>query len=321
MSISRNEWILTKQSNILKNKDALVEQYIFYMLDRTQEMFEYRGLPESIPPKDLELILQVNGNCTITKVGNDLYAFYSGLGGKPNPYYLPTLSIVANPALEFNKTLEIHKDCVVIPNDAMYVGLMPMFNKYANLLAECDISLRFAAINARIPSLISADNDATKADAVTYLKQIADGAEIGVIGSNSFFEGIKTAPYLGSNTPIKELLELMQYIKAHWFNELGLQANYNMKREAINSSESALNEDVLLPLIDQMLKRRKEGFDEVNKLYGTSISVKLSNAWEQLREEMELSLEKTKADIESTKGENDIAINKNDKEEDKNVTK
>ena len=109
---------------------------------------------------------------------------------------------------------------------------------------------------------------------------------MGVIGSKPFFDGIKTADYSSkaSATNIKDLIELQQYLKSNWFIDLGLNANYNMKREAINSSESGMNEDALLPLVDDMLKCRKIGLEKINKMYGTNISVDLSSSWKEVRD-------------------------------------
>ena len=87
--------------------------YMAYMLDRTQEMFTYSGLPDTIPARMLELYLQVNGFVCVTEVEGKLYAFFGGLGGLPDEYYRPTECIVNNPALKFNATLKINKDCVI----------------------------------------------------------------------------------------------------------------------------------------------------------------------------------------------------------------
>ena len=74
-----------------------------------------------------------------------------------------------------------------------------------------------------------------------------------------------------------------------------------MKREAINSSESAINEETLLPLIDDMLKNRQEGIDKVNKMFNLNIKVKLSSAWQKLRDELKAHELNDKQVIEDSK--------------------
>lgn len=293
---SRSDWVFSHVcGDILKDKKRLYQQHIQYMLIRTQSMFKYTGLPDTIPEKDLELILQVTGSATITKVNGKLYAFYGGLGGELNEYYLPTISTVSNPYLNFSKNLRIDADCVLILNDPLYVGLMPLFEKNASLLAETDISLRFASINSRISKLITADNDVAKASAKSFLEDIENGKDLGVIASDGFFEGIKTSDYSsGSANMIKDLIELHNYIKSSWYLDLGLSANWNAKRESINESEASMNDDILLPLIDQMLEQRQMGCQRVNMMFGTNISVDLESSWKKIREEITIQMDQAK---------------------------
>ena len=125
-----------------EKKDDNVTSYILYMLARTQSMFEYDGLPDSIPQRVLELFLQINGNVCFHEVEGTLYIFCGGLGGKPDVYYRPTIYTVANPALNYSANLKIGKDCEIMSNDSLFLGLMPLFNRYATQLAENDLSIR-----------------------------------------------------------------------------------------------------------------------------------------------------------------------------------
>lgn len=280
------------------NKKKSVGIYIAYMLARTQQMFKWNNLPDTIPQRHLELFLQKNGNVCITKVNDKLYAFTGGMGGEPDPYYMPTLYTVANPSLNFNKSLKIGEECIVIPNDSLYLGLLPMFRRYATQLCENDISMNILDIITRIQALLSAPDDRTKAAAEKYLNDIQVG-KLGVIGETAFFDGIKVSPFAAhNNDQMTNLIEYHQYLKASWFNDLGLQANYNMKRESINSNEAQLNEDALLPLIDNMLLSRREACDKINAMFGTDISVELSSSWED--NQIEIELEHKALDDKST---------------------
>lgn len=270
------------------DKKNCINTHIRYMLNRTQSMFKWDGLPDTIPQRNLELIIQCNGCAAFYKHNGELYAFSGGLGGEPNPYYMPTIFTIANPALKLSVNAEIDKDCVIVPNDAMYLGLLPLFSKYATSITENELSIMVALINSRIPALISSDNDGATKSAEKYIDDIKEG-KLGVIASQAFFEGIKTQPYgANANTNIiTNLIESQQYLRATWFNDLGLNANYNMKRESINSGESQLNDDALLPLIDNMLECRKKAVEKINKMFDTSISVDLASAWKDNQIELE----------------------------------
>lgn len=287
-----------KSDNIFRNT--------LYMLNRTQAMFRWNNLPDSIPQRMVELYLQINGNVCFYQYEGTLYVFRGGLGGEPDVYYMPTIYTVANPALNLSKNLRIHEECEVISNDSMYIGLMPLFQKYATMLAENELSINIATINSRIIDLISAQDDRTRISAQKFLDDVKDG-ELGVISSNEFLEGIKAQPYgsRGNTNTITNLIELEQYIRASWYNEIGLNANYNMKRESLNSEESQLNNDALLPLIDDMLKCRQEGAERVNDMFGTDISVEFNSSWEDNIEEIELEQEKLAAEGEEPEPEDE----------------
>ena len=271
-----------------RDKENAISQSVLYMLNRTQSMFKWSGLPESIPQRVLELYLQLNGNVCFYEYDGTLYVFVGGLGGEPDVYYMPTIYTIANPALKLSKTLRIDSDCVVIPNDSMYLGLLPLFTRYATAMTETELSIDIATVNLRIVDLIGAPDDRTKSSAEKFLEDIRDGKP-GVIAETRFLDGVKAQPYgtSGNTNTLTNLIELMQYQKASLFNEIGLNANYNMKRESLNSSESQLNNDALLPLVDNMLNMRKIGAEKVNAMFGTSITVELASSWEDNQKEID----------------------------------
>lgn len=263
----------------IRDKDTAVTEFIANTLAKTQSMFEYEGLPESIPQKELERLLQTTGNVFVTKVDGVLYALTGGKGGEPDVYGRATLYTVANPALRLSKTYDIQKDGVLIENDSNGESLLPLIGRYAVLYTDGLISLNTASVLTRITMLISASDDKTKQSAEEFLRKIENG-EFSIIGENAFFKGVnmQTAPTTNS-VYITQLIELIQYYKASMYNELGLNANYNMKRERLNLGEVSMNVDVLLPYVDNMLKERQNAVEKINAMFDTEISVKLASSW------------------------------------------
>lgn len=263
----------------IRDKDTAVTEFIANTLAKTQSMFEYEGLPDSIPQKELERLLQTTGNVFVTKVDGVLYALTGGKGGEPDVYGRATLYTVANPALKLSKTYDIQKDGVLIENDTNGESLLPLIGRYAVLYTDGLISLNTASVLTRITMLISASDDKTKQSADDFLRKIQDG-EFSIIGENAFFKGVnmQTAPTTNS-VYITQLIELIQYYKASMYNELGLNANYNMKRERLNLGEVSMNVDVLLPYVDNMLKERQNAVEKINAMFDTEISVKLASSW------------------------------------------
>lgn len=306
-------------------KERRTKELVLYMLNRTQQIFKWDGLPETIPAHNLEFMLQTNGNICITEVSEvpegrgdrGLYAFWGGLGGMLNAYYEPTIYTIANPYLEFTKELLIGRDCIRARNDKNGIGLIPLFLKYASMQNENEISLNMLAINYRIDNLISADNDRTFESAKDFLNDIVAG-KFGAISSNEFFEGIRNDKTGGSNKSIKDLIEYEQYIKASWFNEIGLNSNFNMKRERLTEAETQLTDDSLIPLVDNMLDWRQKAIDEVKELYGDrydldGLKVSLNPIWDLDQMYIDMLPEdiSERSEVSEDEGENEDENNSN----------
>lgn len=297
------------------DKKRGIYNYVMLMLDRTNEMFEYTGLPDTIPADMLETYLQLNGHVGITEVKGDLYALPGGLGGAQDPYYRPTLYVVANPGLGFSASLSIvnflspfnknqaaQGKCVLMRNDTHMRGLFYTFSRYATEMVENDVSIRCAQINARQNTLIAASTDPEIASANAYFDNLVKG-KITTVASKAFLEGLKAVNVsTQSANSIIQLIELQQYLKASWYNEIGLNANFNMKREYLSEEEIRSSTDVLLPLIDNMLSCRESAVSAINSTYGTNISVRKNSAWENKQEELDTEQELKEAEVSATEG-------------------
>lgn len=300
---------VNKTYDILDKKKA-IDNYVSYMLDRTSQMFEYDGLPDTIPGYILETYLQVFGGVAICKMNGELWAIFGNPGGALDPYYRPTIFVAANPALGESRTFRIenhlkpfdaatwssYEPCIYIRSDTQSLGLLPLFNRYATELAENDISIRSAQINSRQLALISASTDAEKESADKYIADVEAG-KLSSVAENPFLTGIRVqnVSTISSNSII-QLIELQQYLKASWFNEIGLNANFNMKREYLSTEEIQASTDLLIPLSDDMLMCREQGIKAVNELFGTNISVKKNSAWENKDREIKVAQEQAERD-------------------------
>ena len=294
-----NEWAVCD----FTNKKDRINEYISYMINRINHMFEYDGLPDNISRRSMEQQLMTHGCLCICKIEDDeilnpkdaaalkggVYTLWATPGGITDLNNEPTFMIVSHPRLKQSKQLKINEDCVLLRNDCLSIGLVPMFERYATLLVENDITINMAEIQSRMTAIMASGDDATKASAELFLNDIKNG-KMGVIlddGIDELFK-LQVLPYSANSAhTITDLIELEQYIKASWFNEMGLSANYNMKREAINSSEAQLGQDGLIPLVDDMLHSRQEAWDKANELFGTNVKVDYHRPWFQTMEALE----------------------------------
>ena len=261
------------------DKARVFENYCNYTFVRTQSMFTYEGLPDTIPVQWLESYLQRNGSCCIAEHEGKLYALLGNAGGELDEYYQPTIYTVANPALNLSKSFKIGEDCVYCKNDYDAIGLVPLVSRYCGLMTENLLTVRISDINMRMMNLLSAPDDNTLQSTKQYLKDLEDG-KLGVVGETPFFEGLKLqSKGVGNGDYMIQFIELQQYLKGSMYNELGINANFNMKREALSGQEVALNDDALMPLIDDMLKQRRAMCDELNEMFGLNVSVDYGSTW------------------------------------------
>lgn len=287
---SRKNWYIRDGTvNPRLQLDPLVEMYIGYMFDRTIRMFEFENLPDGITYKDMEKFTQMQGQSFFIKHHDRYYILYGTFSDYVTWNCEPRLALIRNPALpDLKNQYVIDEDCIVYPNDSHYIGLYPMFETNAIQLASTDISLTFASFNTRLKKIFTSNDDNTKASLDALLDDIYNGKEITSIVTDDLYKNsVESVDYNSSqNNDIKDLIELKQYIKANWYIDLGINANYNMKREAINENEMNVNDDALIPLIDDMLMVREKAIEKINKMFGLNIKVKLSSAWARLRKEM-----------------------------------
>ena len=264
----------------ITNKERNLFDYLRSILNRTLSMFEYDGLPDTLKGSIIEDQLQENGYTVVFEYQNKLYSTVAGLGGREkSPYNQPTTAIINVPALNYNKTLTISKDCVLIKNDDLMVGLMPTILKHGTLAIENEITMLLADYNARIQTLISAGTDQTIQDAQNYINQIVDG-NLSVIGESAFYQDLKTHnPSQNAKENFQDLIAYQQYIKSDLYNELGLSSLNNMKKERLITSEVDSESDQIFPLVDNMLRNRKEGIEMVNKLFNGKIKVDFGSTW------------------------------------------
>lgn len=296
-----------------KSKSTNINNMLSYQLSRTRRIFKWSGLPKTVPERMLELYLQSNGNVAWSKYKDDLYVFIGGLGGEPNAYYMPTIYTVSNPALKYSANLNIGTDCVVMSNDTNYMGLLPLLSYYCTAMCENRITMNIYDILSRIPALITTPDDRSKKSAEIFINEIVSG-EYGILADNQLFDGIRSLPFSqSSGNKMVDLIEYEQYLKASMYNEIGLDANYNMKRENLNTSETEKDNNSMIPLIDDMLKCRQESITEVNEMFGTNISVDYDSVWKVFIEQMEVNSDQTEnvnesnTDIEEVNNDTETA--------------
>lgn len=304
--------IYTRFQRLTKDKDKATAFLIDTMLQKTLSMFHYENLPPSIPQNELENILQRFGFAIIAEVNGNLYALRGGLGGVQNAYYKPTIATVANPYLNLTKdfVIENNKDAVLFKNDYLCSGLIPVIGKFAVPLVDANISLNTAAVLSRLQLVLSASDDQTRKSAELFIEKILNG-DFSVITENAFLSGVKVQN-VDYPLIIKDLIELTQYYKSNLLAEIGINSQFNMKRERLTENEVLLNDCDLLPFVENMLYERKTAVTAINEKYGTQITVDLKSVWKTTKEVNDKAIKTENTDLENEKKQNETNENSNE---------
>lgn len=268
--------------------------YFDLLTNKVCNLFKWEGLPETIDERALNLSLVLRGKVCFTKFDDKLYALDGSVGGEPNVYYEPQFFIIANPVLGSKQVRIRQKDGsssteglegILMGNSDVDVmsdrtgpaGLFGLIYQTAGLLADNISSLNVSQINGRVSQIWTADTDVMARSAEVILRDIYDGKPYKIVQQDILDKvGVLPAATTGQTNTLLNLIEAHQYILAQFYNEIGIGANYNMKRERVNTAETDLMTGSLDINIENMMENRKRAVEQINDLFGTSISVELN---------------------------------------------
>lgn len=320
---SRYNWIFkgigSCNADILECKNDIVSMYYADALKKVLTMFKYNKIPKTISPRTIELFT-LDGYAKIFRYKGEWYCGVGSMSGVLTSDYLPLSSTLTNTYLNYSNTLEnvtelnkdeidennIEKYCFIIPNDDIFYGVNASLSHYATLQAECDLTIKMILYNMRIPTIAVTTDGTTKDSFDVFMKDIANGQTATALNGTKLFEALKGIPYNNQHLGmLKEVIECKQYLKASFENAIGLNANYNMKRESLNDDEIALNDDNLLPNVDEMKRSREQGFELLNyvsnKLYKENvIEFDLYSSWKNRQKEIEIEFQQQKKETTET---------------------
>ena len=267
--------------------------YFDLLTNKVCNLFKWEGLPDTIDVRYLNLSLILNGRVCFTKFNDKLYALTGHVGGEPNAYYEPTIFVIANPVLG-SKQVRIRQldgsdsveglDGILMGNsdvdmesDRAKGGLFNLIYQTAGLLADNISSLNISQINGRVAQVWTAESDVLARSAEQILHDIYAGKPYKIVTQDILDKvgALPTSEGSQSNT-LLNLIEAHQYILANFFNEIGIAAQWNGKRERVNTAETELMKGSYDINIWNMLENRKEAVEKINELFGTNISVELN---------------------------------------------
>lgn len=246
--------------------------------------------------RTLENILIANGVCACIMLNDKLFFGRVSFVGNLDEFGDLTDAVVftENGKNYTFKNWRENPNIVIIYNNYMETGDADNISRYASILADVDKSIKHNVIFSRYNPLFVVHDEKEKKQIEMALKNNENG-ELGVIVSESF-PGIDNEKiYTANITDVKDQDKIQYLSKCHddivkrfWGEMYGLNMNSNTSKMAQMSIEELNNGEELskvLPII--RLKCRQLGIEQINKKFGTNITVTFSQAWDSILKEEE----------------------------------
>jgi hypothetical protein len=163
--------------------------------------------------------------------------------------------------------------------------MIPLVKRYASLLAHAEVSIKCSLISLRETEIFSVEDDKTRNNVLAYHKKLYKG-EPDVIIDKSLVGAIQDISnnHSQSNQPTLQAIDVRNQLLRAFYQDMGVR--YTMdKKERMVTSEVQSDNQVLLVNIMDMLDCRKKFCELTNELFGTNLSVDLSEEFQYLKEE------------------------------------
>ena len=288
-----------------KKKSVDNTNNFFHLLNVALAMFDWKDVPETIPPEFLETFFLMNGTVGIGKYKGDLYA---GMGGYCGNFdgYLPEDYVFTVPNIGSIEG-KVGEKVVVGWNNACRTPDLNLL-KYTSIFTEIDTSERLNVLYSRLLRIPKVSDQKEKIAVEQAIKDIFVG-NITALTSNNvqdlLGEGHDKFLELVDVKDIDKLQYLNQYynnVLKRFYQEYGhpMQITEKLSQQTNDEVHGGDSISLILPL--QKLKYRKQFCEDCNRIFGTNMSVDFSEIWSINQQEIELGVESKESE---NNGEND----------------
>lgn len=254
-------------------------------------MFDWKNLPDTLRPELLESLLITQGTCGVTELQGGIYTGIGSYTGEP-VNFLPTDYIITNVGVG-ERTFNVGSEGCVCWNNSLRLPDW-MLMQYSSILTEIDVSERVNVLFTRFLRIPRVKDTKDKAAIETVVAEILKGNFSAVIDKGAQSELFDTDPEnrffdLCDVDKVDKLQYLNQYrdnIIKRWFQVYGQGMQSTAKLAQQTTDELHGNDSVSMILPLDRLQCRKRFCEQLNAMYGTSVSVDFSEAYRESLEEM-----------------------------------
>ena len=288
---------------VLKYGDKVLKAWSLkdVLINFLAPMFKYEELPDSIPEEFIERFHILNGDIAVWKLDDpnafrykdELIVSCCGYADKPDAYGIGERVIATTLSGYAKNDLKEGESCVVIHNNSLYTSDMAIICYFTDMFTEMFTSLKTNIIYSRLKPVFKVSDEKERAAVLEAFTKIKDDSEpIQITSSNVLAEALAEA---GANptdtikvldiTDVKNADKLQYIVKCiddafRWFFSMigqAIQGNGKLAQQTVDEVQGTTSMSFILP--NDRLKMRRKGWEKVNKLFGTNVTVDFSDAW------------------------------------------
>lgn len=248
--------------------------------NRAITMFSWDGMPNNVNLTYVESILQSQGYAIGVKKNGKFWILQGAVSGY-DPQQFPTDFIISNPVLgEISGKLGV--DGVLLRNTNFGEPSTPIITKYAELLEEVDSDLKVNLFNVKTARIFPVENEGQAQKVRRMLDTVTETSVPAYIVEKSLTKSLDDSkPFM---TPVdflgRELSESKILILNEFYATFGYNCTQIVKRERVTDDEVNSNNQQIEENKQMFIRPRELFCEEVNRIFGLNISVKLNEVKE-----------------------------------------
>lgn len=231
---------------------------------------EWDGLPDGIKSRHIESWLFDHGRCCFFRDPDMSHmALECSEGGEQNVYGDPLFWHVHG----FNYQRRIKTgDCVIIKNNLLMEATKPFVMHYVNKLTEAERTMDVNIKACKTPVIFACDDK----DLLTFknMFQQVDGNVPALFVDRGLSLDSITAYQTGVKFMGNDLMDYKRSVESDLLTFLGQNNTPVDKKERLITDEATANNQMIESFADLQLAARQQAADEINKMFGLSVSVK-----------------------------------------------
>ena len=259
-------------------------------------MFEYSNLPETLLPNFLEYFLIKEGCVAIFKIpsGHACPGFPEGslicasatFGRDLTPYGFGS-EVIAVTRNGWEVRYNMYSDDIVLGiNNHLAQPCFDILSD-AKMLGEIDTSIRFLVFWTRLAPIVRCADEKEKTQIEAAFRNIKEGIPVTIVTKKLFAElGLDvdnfelddlTRPDFADK--IQHTARLREDVLRWHYTRYGqvVQGDTKLAQQSVDEVNGTVSSSLILPL--NMLKYRRSMVEEINRKFGTNISVDLAGPW------------------------------------------